>query len=367
MRYAVTAQFDPHPSLWAEAYLYAGLAALAEAGDIALHVGSARRTDPLPLVLLEVCALRSGERKLLAFDHYDRSDVFNLPLLERCDLYFKRSCYPPDLARCDGLEQKVRPYGLVFPCHGGDSKRRIIGARAASFFTHLIDSPREQLRRLRGDVTILRQFLASPRLEEFQYLPTAPRNRVISFQTRLWAPGDTTDDADEINRERIAIVRALRREFGPRFRGGVVPTRYALATFPDVVTPNECNRTRYIAEAKRCLVAVYTRGLHHSLAYKLPEYLAASQCIVSCDIRNQLPAPLEPRRHYLPFTTVQQCVEECAQLLDNADLAMEMSRANHEYFLDQVHPVGAVGRCLDLAFAPAPAPAAVSDQLTSVT
>ncbi len=367
MRYAITAQFDPHPSLWAEAYLYAGLAALAQAGNVALHLSSVRRPDPLPLVLLEVCVLRTGEKRLLAFDHYDRSDLFNIPLLERCDLYFKRSYHAPDVARHSaGLDYKLRPYSLVFPCQCADSRRRVLNARVASFLTHLMDSPREQLRSLRADLQILRQFLASPRLEEFQYLPDAPRNRVVLFQTRLWEPDDTTDNADMVNEERVAIVRALKKTFGSRFHGGIVPTPYALAKFPDVVTQHECNRGRYIAQAKRCLVAVYTRGLHHSLAYKLPEYLAASQCIVSPDLRNELPAALEAGRNYLPYLNPDQCVEQCAQFMDNSDLAITMSRANHQYFLEQVDPAAAIQRCLDQAFAPAAIPEFNSHQLATV-
>lgn len=41
-----------------------------------------------------------------------------------------------------------------------------------------------------------------------------------------------------LNDERVAMVRALKRAFGDRFAGGLVPTPFALATYPGEVTPH---------------------------------------------------------------------------------------------------------------------------------
>src|SRR4051812_32824231 len=103
--------------------------------------------------------------------------------------------------------------------------------------------------------------------------------------------------------------------------------------------------------SKRSLVGVYSRGLHHSLAFKLAEYLAASKCVVSPPFRNELPAPLVEGANYLQFQSVEQCVAQCQRLLRDADLAAAMRRQNRAYFLREVEPASHLRRCLDRAFA----------------
>ena len=361
MRYSITVYFDPHQNLWADCYLYAGLCALSASDEIDLTFRPLRhRTEPI-VTVLEVRNI-TGKR-VIAFDHYDRADCFNPAVLELCDVYYKRSYHEPAvLERAQPLHEKVRPYGLVFPCHIAGSRSRVLRALALPYVLGAV----RIVNRLQFDYRGLHSFLASPDLNHFVYQPQEPHERVVSFQTRLWTPGDTTDDADEVNNERVAIVRALRKSFGPRFHGGIVPTPYALAQFPDVVTANDCNRTRHVDQAKRCMISVYTRGLHHSLAYKLPEYLAASQCIVSPSFRNQLPVSLDPERHYLAFRSPDECVDQCTRLFDDRDLAAAMSRANYQYFLDHVHPAAAIRRCLNDAFRPAAASKSSDHQLTTI-
>jgi hypothetical protein len=172
----------------------------------------------------------------------------------------------------------------------------------------------------------------------------------VVFQTRVWEPHDTTDDADQVNQERVDLVRALRDALGERFVGGLVPTPFAAKNFPDAVTPHDASRAGYVQMSKRSLVGVYSRGLHHSLAFKLAEYLAASKCVVSTPFRNELPAPLVEGTNYLEFDGIEQCVAQCRRLLADADLAAEMRRRNREYFLREVEPASHMRRCLDRAF-----------------
>jgi hypothetical protein len=355
MQFAVTVQLTPHPSLWSECYLYAGACALAHAGHIALQFRTEAHAGSPNLVLLDVTAVSTGQRKCLAFDLYDRADLFNPYLLERADIYYKRSYHQPlVIAGAKEHHEKVHPFGLPFPCHLAGSKRKLFRRLILPYISHFIDTPGHSTGRMRDDYQILRQFLASPSLEHFVEFPTTPKDPVIAFQTRLWEPTDTTDDADAVNNERVGVVRALKKEFGSRFHGGVVPTAYARANFPDALTPGECKRSVYIAQAKRSLIGVYTRGLHHSIAYKFPEYLAASQCIVSTPLRNQLAAPLDPDVHYLPFGSSDDCVAQCVRVLENRELASNMRQANHTYFLNHVHPAPVLSHAIKEAFSPAP-------------
>ena len=65
------------------------------------------------------------------------------------------------------------------------------------------------------------------------------------------------------------MVRALKAAFGDRFVGGLMATPLALERYPHDVTPHSSKYAEYLAVKKRCLVSVYTRGVEHSLAFKL--------------------------------------------------------------------------------------------------
>ncbi len=354
MQYHVTVHFDPDENFYSESWLFTGLALLAEQGEITLDFRPRRPHDrdasELLVPRLEIHHFASAATSSAAFDLYDRSDIFCAEALESCDLYFKRCLYRPHVTQhCPDLQHKVRPLGFVFACQSDTSISRVLRAVRKSYFTRLLAHP-SRIRRLRGDSVLLRAFTASPHIQHYQQPPDAPVETKVFYQTRVWEPTDTTDNADEVNQERVETVRVLRKAFGNRFCGGLVPTPYALKHFPQEITPNNSHRHQYVALSKSCLVGVYTRGLHHSLAFKLPEYLAASQCIVSPNFRNELPVPLDAGGNYLPFSTPDGCAEQCARLLDDPERAAAMRRTNHCYFRQNVHPGARVRACLDEAF-----------------
>jgi hypothetical protein len=366
MQYRVTVHFDPDENFYSESWLFTGLALLAEQREIDLNFRprTQRHRDPAELLVprLEIHHLQSATTKFAAFDLYDRSDIFCAQALESCDLYFKRCFYRPHMTQhCGNLPHKVHPLGFVFACQSDTSISRVLRAVRKSYFARLLAHP-TRIRRLRGDSVLLRAFTTSPHIQLFQQPPDAPVETKVFYQTRVWEPDDTTDNADEVNQERVETVRVLQQAFGDRFCGGLVPTPYALKHFPQDITPNDSHRHQYVTLAKSFLVGVYTRGLHHSLAFKFPEYLAASQCIVSPNLRNELPVPLDAGSNYLPFSTPDECVEQCARLLDDPDRAAQMRRANYHYFRQNVHPAARLRTCLDETFR-SPIPSA--EQLVS--
>ena len=172
---------------------------------------------------------------------------------------------------------------------------------------------------------------------------------MILFQTRVWEPEQTSENLEQVNDERAVLVRLLRKTFGPRFRGGLVPTPFARQRYPDVLLEEAYRRTDFIRMVKRNLIGVYTRGLHNSLAFKLPEYLAASMCIVSDPMLNQLPEPLVAGEHFLEFHDPDQCLAQCERLLSRPDEAREMRRRNHDYYEQWVAPAQHLQRCLERA------------------
>ena len=89
---------------------------------------------------------------------------------------------------------------------------------------------------------------------------------------------------------------------------------------------------------KKVGIGVYVRGLHHSLAFKMAEYLAAGLCIVSEPLVHELPVPLREGVNYLLFRSHDECLERCRWLLSHPAEAERMRWANRDYYRRWVEP-----------------------------
>jgi hypothetical protein len=189
-----------------------------------------------------------------------------------------------------------------------------------------------------------------PRARHFEHPPDAMTERIV-FQSRVWPPEETPREprVAALNEERAALVRALRRHFGARFIGGLIPTPYARQHFPDCVSVLPGDQWSYLALIRSAQIGILTDGVHRSIPFKCAEYLAASRCIVGRQPAFELPVPLVPETHWLPFAAVEECVAACDRLLSNHELAREMQRANQRYYQAYVRPASLVAATLDAA------------------
>ena len=338
----VTVYISPDHDLCHTSLLFSGLCALEGNGDIALTCTVPRGEDRwLTGDAIVVCmdiARDSGPKpaRRIAIDLRDGEGV-SRPILDRADRYFKRAFFPPELDRLPPeLARKIGPYGLNFPMRTARSTRRLLGAIGWSL-----------MRRGRAGIDKLRELSCAPGPAAFEQGPETPVDAAIEFQPRLWTSAEVpAGEVEPLNMGRIAIVRALKRAFGARYVGGLVPTPLALAEYPDELTPHSSRKVHYLARKKRCLISVYTRGIEHSLAFKLGESLAASQCLVSMPLRYSLPTPLVSGTHYLPFETPDECVAACEDLLASPERARAMRHANHAYYVSEVEPAAHVAKLL---------------------
>ncbi|MFO0888501.1 MAG: glycosyltransferase [Isosphaeraceae bacterium] len=329
-----------------------GLVSLADRGAIDLRYRAPRGGEENRLVAdpLAVCLFvrdsPTDRPLLLVIDLHDQGDVFAPAALGRCDAYFKRSFHPAANRRLDeNQNEKVRPFGLNFACRSPGSTGRLMAAIG----------PRLALQGPRGWKKI-RYFLALPFLGDYEQPPDVPVEPTVVFQTRVWEAHEAADgEAERLNRDRVEVIRALKGAFGGRYRGGLMPTPLALREYPDEVSPHPARRRLYTAMSKKNLIGVYTAGLFESTAFKLPEYLAASQCIVAETPRNGLPSPLVDGEHYLSFRTASECVAACRRLLEDRELARSMRLANWSYYQAEVAPAARLESMINQA---RPAPSA---------
>ena len=355
-RYHISCFIHPLQNLFHLGHIYVGLCSLrsqrlAIVDFIVPRNRPSHVCDPVAL-WAEVTDLRTRQQLRVAFELYDRSDVFAMDALTRADVYFKRNYYQPDMAKVSSeLRGKIRPFGLNYPCHTAESLRATLSRVAADYGIRFLRSPLATARMIhRLD---LYYFLVGPDVSAFEHAPDQPVQREVHFQTRVWDQDSLGPDSHEdVNRPRVELSRLLRRRFGALFLGGIVPSEFARRYCPNDLSNEPTRRPNYVALSKAAMIGIYTRGLHHSLAFKLGEYLASSKCIVTEPLRNELPSPLVPGKNYLEFSTPQECMQRCEQLLDDAELANQMRRNNWEYYQQEVRPDRHVLRCLERAFQP---------------
>lgn len=315
-----------------------GFCELASRGRISLRYRVAAGADAWltadPMVV--VFDLTSTGTVRVAIDLRDGAGI-SQPIIDRVAWYLKRSFYQPEL---DALEPKyrtiMRSFGLNFPCRSLRSTVRLLAAIGGPL---ALSGPNGRQR--------LRSYLATPGPGAFLQTPDRSVDPLVHFQPRLWVSADAPPgEADAVNEERVQMVRALKRAFGSRFVGGLVATDYARQRYPGDLTPHSSRYLDYLRLKQRCLIGIYTRGLEHSLAFKLGETFAASQCLVSVPLHYEVPEPIEPGTHYLSFGNVDECLAACGRLLDDPALAQSMRQANHAYYVREVEPAAHLERVL---------------------
>ena len=270
-------------------------------------------TNPISLAL-EVDGLK------IAIELSDHSNLWEIPLLEWCDVYAKRNI---DARHVTPLQHKIIPFGLMMASHS----RRSMAAALAAIAGTLPRAPKTRLK-------AVYRYLATPHWKLFEHTPDQPVDNTILFQTRVWEPQESPGD-EGINEQRVSLLRALKREFGSRVVGGIVPTPLAHKTYPDLITNMPCRQPQYIRWAKRPLIGIYFRGLFGAIAIKMAEYLAGSKCIVSEPIGNELIAPLD---HISIYRSNEDCLEACERLLGNPSLAEFQRMESWKYYQAHVAP-----------------------------
>jgi hypothetical protein len=184
--------------------------------------------------------------------------------------------------------------------------------------------------------------------DAFERQPGERKDGRVLLQTRLWGDDEVRgeDTAAAVNAERIALTRALKTTFGERFVGGIVPTATGRELAPDLVVPTSVRSGHYARLVRAASVGIYVRGLHHSTAFKLAEYLASGCAVVGHELRNRFATPFEPGTHYASFDTVERCVAHCDELLTRPERQREIAEAGHAYYLADVAPEAQLRRAL---------------------
>lgn len=280
--------------------------------------------------------------KFIVYDTYDGYNAVekSLPLLEKCDYYFKRS-YSEEYNKrfFPNFEEKIFPLGFNYHVtydgnpidkHTGTLNklksyaRHILGETSSTFFTSEV---------FESDM--------NPHIKH--------KHPKIIFLTRLWDPEISENGAslstnsirerEYINDMRITIIRELRHKYGKNVVSGLYDNEVSKKYAPDLICDKKLTkRKHYLKLMHRSDVCIGSMGLHESIGWKTGEYVAAGKAIVNERFHYTVPGDFTEGKNYLSFSTVEECLEAVEKLVSSPELILEMKKSNINYYNDFLKP-----------------------------
>ena len=350
--------------------VYAGLYDLRAKGEIEIKYKRTGfpRQNPLDIrrqfVLLKVSSDRRTEPINICIDLIDGKSVESTEYLNWSDVYFKRS-YREGNYQHPG-QKKIVPYGFHYACTSLNEQfwdRAITSLLSNLNLANLRARPILAIKRTLSQpvrFALLKHrnsllFTGIPMTEDiFDVPPSTNTTARIYYRTRVYTPTMASKQyasgaIRRINDMRANTIRALKTHFGDQFIGGLRPTEFSLEHYGDCTMQEEIGFQGHLKIMQSSLICVTTSGLFDSVDWKVPEYMAASRCIVSERLSYKAPIDLVDGLHISTFSTPGECVKNCQHLLDNPDLSQKMREAAYDYFQRYVRAESIMRNTLELA------------------
>ena len=299
----------------------------------------------------ELTDAKSGKKITFATDLYDASDSFSAYALEHCDYVFKRNFEAKKIEKLpEEARQKIHPLGLVFGTHSKYQKQsykfllglllanlRIDAKPDRNFLKRILFSYRKQMSHWKFTRT-------SRLIGQFEEITPYTENSIL-FQTRCFQ-SEEQEDVRQIHGQRYRIILALKEKFQEKFKGGIISSPMAAEKYKEALTNLPTDPVSYLNLVKSAKIVIYTRGLLHSPAWKMPEYLSQGKIIVAEKLTAELPVSLEHGKEVLFFDQESQIIPLIEEALENEALCEKLSRNAKKYFDTHVHPKENVQRIL---------------------
>ena len=318
-----------------------GLMMLQKQGKLSFQIQvdpqNARKL-PYPLILIA-----EAEGKRIGFDYSDGYDSHLEDAVRQCDLYFKRSfSAEKNQFLATDNRKKMVPLGLhyhvSYPGNVMDKAEGLRGMKEKLWQQVFNGADRS--------------YFTPERFEADNAQNHEGTN--ILFYCRLWdaAQYKTTDpqyyeQVQEINRERISLVRKLKEDYPEHFTGGIQYSPLAKKLCPElIVNYRETQRTNYLKKLHRSDICIGTTGLHDSIGWKTAEYVAAGKAILCEPLRYEVPGNFEQNRNYLTFSGAEECMKQLGRLLAHPDLIRQLQQNNRQYYEEYLRPDRQMERAL---------------------
>ncbi|MFQ5470378.1 MAG: glycosyltransferase [Gammaproteobacteria bacterium] len=332
--------------------VYAGLYDLQRAGKADISLSTRFKYPQLvdaTSLAIEVKEKATDRTLRILVDLNDNRNLSVPSVTDWFDVIVKRSFHPPTLEKLpEKARNKIIPYGLNFNC----------GSRAMPVMTLFLNHQLVRLKNL-GKLNLKKhKFVFQHQLrflfylfknnlslheDDFMGTPGGLTKNRIFFITRLFSRGN---DLTEFSYNRIELLKKLKKEFGDSFLGGVVRNSLSEKYCPRDLLCEKVSRREYTTMLRESDIAICTLGVGESNPWKLGEAVAGARCIVTEPLRFKLPNDLEEGVHVKTFVTNDECVQACAELLEQPELVRQMKENTQDYYEQYVRSDRLVERFL---------------------
>ena len=298
----------------------------------------------------------TGRKISFATDLYDASTSFSKYALEHCDYVFKRNFETKYVEKLPKeYQNKLFPLGLTFKVHSENKKQMLpflLGILIVNFLINIkFDS--QFFSRIRKNITKQlqhwRQVKSANLIHSFEKSESYSENTVL-FQTRCF-PFDEQVDVQQIHQQRYDLVLLLKDRFKKAFKGGIMPSEIANKKYSAALTNLPTDSKSYLNLIKKSKIVIYTRGLVHSPAWKMAEYLSQGKVIIAEKLTAELPVSLEHGKEVLFFEDDQELISLIEEVLENDTLSKKLSENAKIYFDTYVHPKQNMKRIINFMLA----------------
>ncbi len=287
-----------------------------------------------------------------AVDTYDFENQFSSYALENCDFVFKRN-FSYDIVNHLPKEHTAKLYslGLTFKVYSSFFTNNK-SFKYKYLFTNVVKSLKIDsylFKRLSKKLIYHKNqlsLLKNPRYIEDYNNYSKASEKIVFFQTRCFAD-DSNIDVKEIHEQRYKIIKLLASTFKNRFKGGFIKSELATEKYSDALTNVPSEPHKYLKALKEAKVVIYTRGLAKSPAWKMAEYMSQAKVIIAEKLTTDLPVPLTHGKELLFFENDGELISNIKLVLENEELANQLSINARAYFEKYIHPKQTAKRVLE--------------------
>ena len=119
------------------------------------------------------------------------------------------------------------------------------------------------------------------------------QNNYIFFLSTYWYNDEWNRSDEGVNLRRANFIRACKSIPSINFEGGLLGEACSSTKFNDVLVTQRESFFSWMEKTKRSILVFNTPAFWDCHGWKLGEYLAMGKCIISTELSNDLPYPLE--------------------------------------------------------------------------
>ncbi len=173
-----------------------------------------------------------------------------------------------------------------------------------------------------------------------------PEGHYVFHLSTLWYNDEWNKNDEGVNKTRANFIRACKQIQGLVFEGGMVSQgadRSSEKLFSDSIYASTVSMNTWMKKTKESAVVFNTPAFWNCHGWKLGEYLAMGKCIMSTELSNDLPVPLEHGKNIHIVENKQEAMKEAiAYILNHREYRLRLEQGAKSYWEQYGAPIAAL-------------------------